>query len=194
MTTTIVTIGFGATDDRRTRALLRSGASHLSRSSETRSSWEDAELFNTSMGRPGWSRLADARQRTPLPRSARSCRRPDVRDRRLMRSCRARDCSLTCTSWSPSNECQTRRRHTYSTQKVMYASPTTAVPTSDATTAIEVIRFACLSSQSSPSDASRRRVAARRRSAAIARNRHPKSVATPKNTSTGTISTPPNWR
>ena len=79
----------------------------------------------------------------------------------------------------------------YSTQKTTYASPTTARPTSDAITATEVIRFACLSSQASPSDTSGCRATARRRSPTIPRNRHPKRVATPKNTSTGTISRPP---
>jgi len=79
----------------------------------------------------------------------------------------------------------------YSTQKSTYASPTTARPTSDAITATEVIRFACLSSHSSPSDTSGCRATARRRSPTIPRNRHPKRVATPKNTSTGTVSRPP---
>ena len=55
----------------------------------------------------------------------------------------------------------------YSTQKTTYASPITARPTSDAITATEVIRFACLSSQSSPSDTSGCRATARRRSPTI---------------------------
>ena len=76
----------------------------------------------------------------------------------------------------------------YSTQKSTYASPTTARPTSDAITATEVIRFACLSSHSSPSDTSGCRATARRRSPTIPRNRHPKRVAMPRNTSAGTIS------
>src|SRR5262245_62246513 len=76
----------------------------------------------------------------------------------------------------------------HSTQRSTYASPTAASPTSDAMTATEVIRFACLSSHSSPSDTSGRRATARRRSPAIPRNRHPRRVATPKNTSAGTIS------
>jgi hypothetical protein len=76
----------------------------------------------------------------------------------------------------------------HSTQKTTYASPTTARPTSDATTATEVIRLACLSSHSSASDTSGCRATARRRSPTIPRNRHPMRIATPKNTSAGTIS------
>jgi hypothetical protein len=76
----------------------------------------------------------------------------------------------------------------YWAQKTTYASPTTARPASDATTATEVIRFACFSSHSSPSDTSGCRATARRRSLTIPRNRHPKRAATPKNTSAGTIS------
>ncbi len=73
-------------------------------------------------------------------------------------------------------------------QKTTYASPTTATPTTDAMTATEVIRLACSSSHSFPSDTSRCRATARRRSHTIPRIRHPTRVATPKNTSAGTIS------
>jgi hypothetical protein len=38
----------------------------------------------------------------------------------------------------------------YRTRKATQASPAIALPTSDATTATEVIRFACLSSHSAP--------------------------------------------
>ena len=70
-------------------------------------------------------------------------------------------------------------------QSTTSTSPTTATPSNAASTAAEVIRFACRSSQRSPSDTSGCRAAARRRNPTIPRIRNPMRAATPKNTSTG---------